>query len=171
MAKLFEKYGEFDSAEEINRAAAAQKAEGDFEAVYQIAEENGIDRDDAQAFIDGEEEELCNDLMAAYGKLKVEAEYYEFKGVMEDWLSELRQECTDSPELARNVRRKGRSLAGYAVRLIEDSFHNKVIVHKDIQNKCSKAIKDIMGTHPLTIGSTNLKGRKRIMKSYYGGDK
>ena len=171
MAELFEKFGEFDSAEEINRAAAAQKAEGDYEAVYDIAEENGIDREDAQAYIDGEEEELCNVLMAAYGKLKVEAEHYEFKGIMEDWVNELRQECADSEELARNVRRKGRSLAGYTVRLIEDSFANRIEVNKEIQKKCSSAVKSFMGAHPLTIGSTNLAGRRRIMKTYYGGNK
>ena len=34
---MFEKFGEFDSVEEINRAAAAQKAEGDEEAVVAIA--------------------------------------------------------------------------------------------------------------------------------------
>ena len=33
---MFEKFGEFDSYEEINRAAAAQLAEGDTEAIYAI---------------------------------------------------------------------------------------------------------------------------------------
>ena len=33
---MFDKFGEFDSAEEINRAAAAQKAEGDDEAVMEL---------------------------------------------------------------------------------------------------------------------------------------
>ena len=46
---MFEKFGEFDSWEEINRAAAAQKAEGDYEAIKTLAEENGLDPDDAQA--------------------------------------------------------------------------------------------------------------------------
>ena len=50
---MFEKYGEFDSYEEINRAAAAQLEEGDTEAIYAIAEENGIDREDAEEYIDG----------------------------------------------------------------------------------------------------------------------
>ena len=50
---LFEKFGEFDSAEELNRVAAAQLAEGDIDAIYGIAEENGIDREDAEDYIDG----------------------------------------------------------------------------------------------------------------------
>ena len=40
---MWDKFGEFDSAEELNRAAAAQKAEGDREALIMLAEENGID--------------------------------------------------------------------------------------------------------------------------------
>ena len=63
---MFDKFGEFDSAEEINEAAAAQLEEGDIEAVYAIARENGIDREDAEDFIDGAVPELANPLMAAY---------------------------------------------------------------------------------------------------------
>ena len=171
MAKLYEKFGEFNSAEEINRAAAAQKAEGDREAVMEIAKENGIDEEDAQAFIDGEEEELCTPLTAAFGKLTVEAKHLQFKGVMEDWLHELQQECADSAELQVLVRRKGRTLAGYVAELVDDSFKNKVIVSQEVSGKCSKEVREIMGSHPLTIGSTNLAGRRKIMHRYYGREK
>lgn len=51
---LFEKFGEFDSAEELNRAAAAQLEEGDIDAIYGIAEENGLDREDAEDYIDAQ---------------------------------------------------------------------------------------------------------------------
>ena len=50
---MFNKFGEFDSADEMNRAAAAQRKEGDNEAILAIAEENGIDKEDAIDFIDG----------------------------------------------------------------------------------------------------------------------
>lgn len=46
--KMFDIFGEFDSAEEINEAAAAQLAEGDIEAIMTIARENGMIADDAQ---------------------------------------------------------------------------------------------------------------------------
>ena len=42
---MFDKFGEFDSCEELNRAAAAQFKEGDDEALIALAEENGIDRE------------------------------------------------------------------------------------------------------------------------------
>ena len=48
---LYEKFGEFDSAEEINAAADGQKAEGDTDAIFVIAQENGLDREDAQDFM------------------------------------------------------------------------------------------------------------------------
>ena len=44
---MFDKFGEFDSYEEINRAAKAQLEEGDLEAIKTIAEENGLDPEDA----------------------------------------------------------------------------------------------------------------------------
>ena len=34
---MYEKFGEFDSFEELNQAAAAQKAEGDEEALFALA--------------------------------------------------------------------------------------------------------------------------------------
>lgn len=40
---MWDKFGEFDSWEEINRAAKAQLEEGDMDAVRAIAEENGIE--------------------------------------------------------------------------------------------------------------------------------
>lgn len=65
---MFEVFGEFDSAEEINKAAAGQLAQGDTQAIRDIARENGLDLADAEDYIDGEVSELCNPLMAALGK-------------------------------------------------------------------------------------------------------
>ena len=43
---MFDIFGEFNSAEEINEAAAAQLQDGDTDAVMTIARENGIDADE-----------------------------------------------------------------------------------------------------------------------------
>ena len=69
---LYETFGEFDSAEEINKAAANQKKEGDKTALIELAKENGIDEDDANDYFDDIVPELCSDLMAAEGKIRVE---------------------------------------------------------------------------------------------------
>ena len=41
---MFERFGEFDSAEEINLTAEGLKTEGDMESLLVLAEENGIER-------------------------------------------------------------------------------------------------------------------------------
>ena len=71
---MYEKFGEFDSFEELNRAAAAQKAEGDEEALFALAQENGLDKEDVEDYLDGIVEELATVSMAALGKLKLEKE-------------------------------------------------------------------------------------------------
>ena len=38
---MWDKFGEFDSVEELNRAAAGQKEEGEEEALIALAVENG----------------------------------------------------------------------------------------------------------------------------------
>ena len=45
---MFDKFGEFDSVEELNRAAAGQKEQGDLEALISLAIENGLDKEDAE---------------------------------------------------------------------------------------------------------------------------
>ena len=80
---MFDKFGEFDSAEEINRAAAARRAEGDTEALMQIAIENGIDKEDAKDYADGIVGELTTPLLAALGKLEVESRELKLAGVLD----------------------------------------------------------------------------------------
>lgn len=68
---MFDKFGEFDSAEELNRAAAGFRAEGDLESLRALAEENGIDAEDAQDYIDGATGELAGACSAAVGRLAI----------------------------------------------------------------------------------------------------
>lgn len=65
-------FGDFRSAEELNQCAAGLKAEGDIENLKALAEENGIDPDMAQLFIDGEIPELCDDETLALARLNEE---------------------------------------------------------------------------------------------------
>ena len=79
---LYEKFGEFDSSEEINEAAAGQLAEGTEEGrqnIKEIALENGLDLMDAEDYILGDVDELCNPFMAAIGKIELEIKYLGLK--------------------------------------------------------------------------------------------
>lgn len=73
------KFGVFKTVEELNRAAAAQKAEGDEEALIALAIENGLDREDAEDYMDGAMDKLCTPYMAAIAKLNSEAKELELK--------------------------------------------------------------------------------------------
>ena len=160
---LYEKFGEFDSAEEINRAAAAQLAEGDIDAVYTIAEENGLDREDAEDYIDGAAPELCTPIMAALGKLKVEAEELGPQEIMEDWLTYIRIQCAEHPETAAAVRKKGKSLRGCIAKLLVWSFRNAKEVDKEIVKAAG-----IKQGYPVKLGIPGM-ARARIIAEYYTG--
>ena len=71
---MFEKFGEFDSAEELNKVAKGFRDEGDEESLFALAKENGIDKEDAEDYWDGETDELASETMAAVGRIATERE-------------------------------------------------------------------------------------------------
>ena len=163
---MYEKFGEFDSFEELNRAAAAQKAEGDEEALFALAQENGLDKEDVEDYLDGIVEELATVSMAALGKLKLEKEDLKLGGVLSDWVDELMEMCMESQELAAAVRKKGKDLAGYIAATADSGWKNRVVVDKRIVNK-TKEVKKIIGTHEFAIGIPDRKTRRELARAYY----
>ena len=65
---MFEKFGEFNSAEELNNKA--EELKGNIQELKQLAEENGLEEDDVNDYIDGAITELATPLTAAMGKIK-----------------------------------------------------------------------------------------------------
>lgn len=168
---MFEKFGEFDSAEEINRAAAAQLAEGDIESILGIAEENGIDKEDAKDYIDGCMEELVTPLMAAVAKVELEAKELKISGILEDWKDMILQQCTDDEVFRIAVRRKGKALKHCMAALIKFAFENKVPVSNDIVD-VTRVIhngKEVPMNKPLYLGVPNNAEAKKIIRNYYMG--
>lgn len=163
---MYEKFGEFDSFEELNRAAAAQKAEGDEEALFALAQENGLGKEDVEDYLDGIVEELATVYMAAIGKLELEKEDLNLGGVLSDWVDELMEMCMESQELAAAVRKKGKDLAGYIAATADSGWKNRVIVDKRIVNK-TKEVKKIIGTHEFAIGIPDRKARRELARAYY----
>lgn len=170
---MFDKFGEFDSAEEMNRAAEAQLAEGDTEAVIAIALENGLDKEDAEDYIDGCVKELTTPLMAALGKLKVESKDLEIGGILGDWQERIMELCQEDTALCAAVRHKGKTLAGCMAELIKYSFENKV----QVSDKIVKVTKVMHNGElepcrgPLYLGVPSNAEVKRIVKEYYLGEK
>ena len=169
---MFEKFGEFDSAAELNRAAAAQLEEGDEEAIFMLAEENGIDREDAEDYIDGCVPELATPLIAALGKLELEKKDLAIDGILDDWLSCVVELCRPEEDMAAAVRRKGKCLRDCMAALLRYAFENK----KQVSDKIIKATKV---THngkeeamrgPVYLGIPNQAETRRIVREYYLGD-
>ena len=165
---MFEKFGEFDSAEELNKKAAELK--GNLDELKALAEENGLWPEDAEDYASGETQELATALMAAVGKLRIEAEDLKLTGILKDWMEELKGECTSHLELAVAVRRKGKSLAGYIARTAEEGFQNRAVVDKKIVKLLSGDIRKIVGQHEFSIGVPDKATRKKLIKEYYIGE-
>lgn len=127
---MYEVFGEFSSAEEINQAAAGLLGEGDHENILVLAKENGIDEEIAQAYIDGDIPYLTDDMMAAVSKLEMERSGITdnfFKDMKDDMINYLLTSCTDI-DFARAVRIQGKSLIGcfdYCKKEITKALGNK----------------------------------------------
>lgn len=165
---MFEKFGEFDSAEELNRAALALRNEGDTEAVRALAEENGLDPEDAEEFLAGDVDFLALPFNAAVGKLTVERKELRLEGVLEDWTNDLIDMCSENKELSLAVRRKGKELAEYIARIIDEGYEHRITVDDRIAAK-TQQVKRIMGSHALTIGAEDARTRRRLAVEYYCG--
>jgi transcription termination factor NusB len=160
---MFERFGEFDSAEEINLSAAGLKEEGDLDSLKALAAENGLDEYDAEDYMDGAIEELCNPLMAAMGKLDVECEELKPVEIMEDWVAYIRKLAGESEAVCRAIRRKNKSLKGCIAALLEWSFKHQTNVDQEI----IKTAKISAGK--VTLGIPGMGTAKKIIDEYYGG--
>lgn len=160
---MFDRFGEFDSAEEINEAVAAQLTEGDVEAIMTIAKENGIDKEDVEDYIDGAVTELVNPLMAAYGKLKIEAEELKLYEIMEDWYSYIMVQCQENVDMAIAVRRKGKSLKGCISALLMWSFKNQYKIEQEIIKAAG------VNAGRCTLGIPGMAKAKKLIREYYMG--
>lgn len=166
---MFEKFGEFDSAEELNRAAAAQKAEGDKEALLALAKENGIDREDAEDYWAGHVDSLCTVRSAALAKLELEQEDLQLSGVLKDWVAEIAEMAINDDDLAAGIRKKDKPLAGYIALTAEEGFKNRCRVDRRIVQLTTE-VRKLVGTNDFAIGIPDRRTRKKLITGYYGGN-
>lgn len=71
------KHGEQGSAAGINGLAKKMKEEGKTDSIYELAEENGIDKEMVDLFVEGHIDFICDIETAAAGKLDVELKDYQ----------------------------------------------------------------------------------------------
>lgn len=160
---MWDRFGEFDSAAEINELAVNLRKEGDADSLKALARENGIDPDLAEAFLDGELLYLCDDMAAAIGKIEIEAAELKPVEIMADWVEYLKARCFEDAGTARAVRRKGKSLKGAIAALLTWSFKNQQAVDKDIIKAAG------VSAGKVTLGIPGMARAKQLMAEYYLG--
>lgn len=160
---MFDKFGELDSIEEINELAENLFNEGDTDSLRAMAEENGIQEEYVEMYLQGDIPMLCDPMTAAMGKIDVECKELKPVEIMEDWVEYLRGQCMEHEELAIAVRKKGKSLKGCIAALLKWSFKN--------QNPVDDEIKKAAGVSAgrVTLGIPGMGRAKQIIKEYYLG--
>lgn len=178
---MFDTYGEFDSFEEINARADELMNAGVRQGIIDLAKENGIPEEFAQAFIDGDIPYLCDAATAAVGKIEIERQETVLEGVLEDWISYIEAECQEDEELARAVRSKKKSLNGCIAELILASLLNQKQVDRAIMDIVEKRVqeekidlKKQTGIEPrwlqyTKLGFPGMGAAKKLIRKYYLG--
>lgn len=160
---MFDRFGEFGSAEEINETAVNLRKEKDTEGIMALAKENGIDEEIAEVFVGGDILYLCDDMTAAIGKIDVEAAEMQPKEIMMDWTDYIKARCFEDGRMAAAVRGKGKSLKGCIAALLSWSLKNQIPVDGDIL----KAAK--VSARKVTLGIPGIGTAKKIITDYYMG--
>lgn len=160
---MFDKFGEMNSFGEINELAENLFNEGDSTSLYEMAKENGIDKEYVDMYLAGDIPALCDALTAALGKIDEEVAELKPKEIMEDWVEYLRGQCMENEILAFNVRKKGKSLKGCIAALLMWSFKNQQVVDKDIIKAAG------VSAGRVTLGIPGMAKAKQIITDYYMG--
>lgn len=159
---MFDLFGYIDSAEDINLLAENLKKEGDFDSILKLAEENGLDKEIAQAFCEGEVPFLADEMTAAIGKLDMEAKEIKPKEIMEDWLQYIKTQCYDNPQMAAAVRKEEKSFAGCVSELLKWSYKNMYDIPDEIIRKAGFGGK-------VKLGIPGMGTAKKLIQEYYLG--
>lgn len=160
---MFDKFGEFDSAEEINETAAGLLEEGDLEGLREMAKENGFDEDDVQDYIDGIYPELANAYTAAWNKLEVEMKELKVCEIMEDWVEYIRIKMEEEEEMQRAIRKKGKSLQGCIAALMKWGFKHQYPISNEIMKEAGVTASKV------TLGIPGMGTAKKVITKYYLG--
>lgn len=163
---MFEKFGEMGSYEEVNLAAEGLKKEGDKESLYALAEENGVDKEDAEDYLLGYTQELIpNAISGALAKLKVEisknTKLYEGQELINDWISRIRMKIMEEDVFARSVRSKGKSLKGCIASILKWSFANMVTLDGELVKAAG------VNAGRVALGVPGMRTASELIDKYY----
>lgn len=107
---MYDKFGNFDSVEEINACAKELKEKGDAEKLKGLAVENGIPEFFPEQYAADESGEFTDWMNAAIGKLDVEAAAHKDKYVPVQPVADYLKSLCIEEQFARCVRRRTKSI-------------------------------------------------------------
>lgn len=128
---MFDKFGKM-SYDELIRTAAAEKEEGDEEALIALAQENGLTQEDAEDYMDELTNVLCTPGEAAVARIEMEAKELKANGIWEEWKGCVLELCMEEEDICHAVCRKDRSLLELFGKLLKLGFESKQQVDKRI---------------------------------------
>lgn len=160
---MFEKFGEFDSCEEINMSAEGLFNEGDLESLREMAKENGIPEEYVEMYLEGEIPGLCDALTAAIGKIDVECADLKPQEIMKDWVEYIKGQCMEHDDMAVAVRRKGKTLKGCIGVLLKWSFGHQQTIDKEIIKAAG------VSASKVALGIPGMGQAKKLIREYYLG--
>ena len=164
----------FKTVKELNDKAAELKSAGDLSELVKLAEENGLEKEDAEEYMDSDDAEdcLCNATMAAIGKLNMEEQDLHLESQMKDWKDFIVQMLTEYPiehiddgrdTLANAVFNPEKKLLDVLAAGLKLSSENRVTLDRRIT---------LAAGLPESAGQIGMCGRddlKRIILDYYLG--
>lgn len=158
---MFDKFGEFDSWEELNKAAEGQKDQGDSKALMELAKENGIDEEDARDYLEGFSESLCTQVTATLGKLEVEKRDLQPSEIVSDWIDYIQSYAMENNEMMLAVRKKGKSLIGCIGAMLKWSYAARYKVDDRIIKASG------IGATGVEMGIPGMASARKIIREYY----
>ena len=160
---MFDKFGEMESAAQINELAINLKNEDDRDSIKALAKENGISVEVANAFIDGIIPFLCDDMLAAVGKLEIESTEVKAEELIYDWSEYIKQRCMEDDSMSKAVRAKGKTFNGCIAHILKWSFNHQRPIDKEILKAAG------VSAGRVTFGIPGMATVKRLITEYYMG--
>ena len=152
---MFGRFGPL-TYEELNKTAEGLKMEGDIESLILLAEENGLEKEDAEDYADEVVE-------AAIGKIKVESEHLNL--AHSTTLSGMRDlivyTVTQNEKLQTAAHDPKKSLAECLGKLVAEASRTRY--------KLPDEIAAAAGIPTVYMGDISKERAREIIKAYYGG--
>ena len=160
---MFDRFGTM-TFDDLNRTAEGLKMEGDIESLLLLAEENGLEREDAEDYADGVVDTLATPLEAAIGKIKVESGKLNVGAstTLSGMVDLIRQTIIKDEKLQISAHDPEKELTKCLGKLVSEASRTRY--------KLPEVIAAAAGRPTVYMGDISREKAREIIRTYYGGD-